>query len=55
MGLPFHQEELRVRVRRGGGVAGLRLAKARAGFKVCGRWTLRSCSRPVKTKVYGPR
>lgn len=44
LGLPFHQEELRCwGGARGGGVAGLRLGKALAGFKVCGRWTLRSC------------
>lgn len=47
LGLPFHQEELREAAGAGwgGGVSGLRLGKPRAGFKVCGRWTLRSCFR----------
>lgn len=39
----LHQEELLVGVGwRGGGISRLRLGKALAGFKVCGRWTLRS-------------
>lgn len=51
LSLPFHQEELLNR----GGDARLRLGKARAGFKVCGRGHSAPVSRPVKTGVYGPR